>query len=234
MTDPIDTFIAKLSGFSSIEDYQARNEALFDALLSAEMPVKTTELTACEHYSLLNKIDGVDCYLFNSGQSKRDGVDVLNKKRDMLVSTLSRFSKSCQIKDHATRAAARYLLWGKYYAVINRNDVLRYLKKQGALRVQRTGEHTELYIIGLHGKVGNNVFSIDRRGREHRLYNETCSTMAFPCGYGDMPDKADFLDGIPVLETYRTTYTIADAKGCVRPIRLTRKERETILQLFTH
>ena len=232
MSNPIDTFIAQLSGFESPEDYRNNKEQLFNQLITIDLPSRTTVDNAASHYALLSAFDSVDCYLFNAGQSKREGVDELNARREKLATMLSRFSTSCQIKDHTTRAAARYLFWNYKYNEIDRNDVLLFLKEQGALRTLVRGEHTTLYVVGLHGKIGDNVFRPDRFGREHRRYVGSCAVMAFSCHYDDLADKDDFLSDIPPLESFRSEYSFADAKGCVRPVRLTQKERMTLTDKF--
>ena len=74
------------------------------------------------------------------------------------------------------QGAARYVIWSYIFRDVDHAKVLDHLKGSGLLRRDADGR---VLVLGLSAKVGDNLFSVDRRGREHRRYVDTLGRQGF-------------------------------------------------------
>ena len=227
------TLCARLAG-TTPDDYVQRNEEILTCLEKFEFPnsIKTEE-SYRQAQAIKSLLSGLFCYAANTNNPEFERVaDAENRWGRMMA----QYNRRCLIKDPKTRSLARYLLWNSYFLTVNLRVALEEAKRQGILRRGRDDQgqpQNTLLVVGLEMKVGDNVFTVDRRGREHRQYVKTIGRQAFSVSqkYREVVDET-FMDSIPVVdETYRHT-SIGDHKHGARPISLRYSERDSILQRF--
>ena len=150
---------------------------------------------------------------------------------------LNKYNKGLEIKDPETKAIAKYLLWHQCYVIINAGDVVHEAMKRSLLYRERNDDGTpgkNVLIVGLNYPVGDNVFRRDSKGREKRVYTKTIGRMGIYLKpyYLSKLSEVD-LDSLPLLpENYYPT-TIGDAKGSIKGITLSAKEKGMVARLFT-
>jgi len=225
----IDNLSAKMAG-QTTDDYIKTREKALTCIDKIEEVVTKIKIKTFEDYNKGMKIKGVIsslyCYAFNHNNNiwKKVGVveDIIGKK-------IFNFAKRHKIKDSKVKTVCRYILWKRYYYKQNLEKIYQFLLKNDVLRQNGCS----FYIIGLHGKVGNNVFTVDDRGREHRTYVESC---AFQAMYINSSTFIEYLNNrkeeIPRLEDRYSGVIVQDGKHCIRPIRLKYKEKQFIREEF--
>jgi hypothetical protein len=142
-----------------------------------------------------------------------------------------KYNKALLITDKDAKAAAKYLVWSYKYTSIKNELVVRYLAKKDLIRKQFVHGKHNLLVIGLHGKVADNSFSVDKNGREHRQYMTSNANFAIPI-YADM--DAEFFKDIPYLSENYTITDVGNRKGLLRPFSLNGREKDFILTSFSH
>jgi len=116
------------------------------------------------------------CYKFNN--------DIKNAELDKKVSlydagwgkALAAYNRKFLIKDKSVKSLANYLVWRYARKDLDTVKVLKAAIKYGILRKNEQGS---FFVVGLIKKVGDNMFSTDRRGRDHRQYVDTIGRQAF-------------------------------------------------------
>ncbi|MEI8659345.1 hypothetical protein [Vibrio sp. Hal054] len=142
---------------------------------------------------------------------------------------MEKYNRSILIKDKDTKLVARYLAWTRYFTTdVDHIKVLHTAADLGVLRktvskLDDGGERIRLFVVGLKHKVGDNTFTPDRLGREHRNYVETIGRQAIPVTVPTeafiafTQDKA----ALAKIETLHDSYyvtNVCDRKGCIRAI----------------
>lgn len=231
----IDEFSAMLSGYKNAEEYKNNMQAILNSLPK----IIITKVHNADDYAFARKcqsaLTALECYLFNSG-IKEHQEQVFNQK-DVVFKAIAAYNRRFHIKDQYVRTMARYLLWNYSYRDENLNSILKFLNENGALRRKlSTSGSCQLYVVGLHLKVGDNVFSVDSRGHEHRRYLSTSANQAFPAHFDNTRLSSidqNIINEVPLIDDdfYSITY-VGDGKGCARTIGLNYKEKEYILSNF--
>lgn len=220
---------AGLSGLSPEEYVRLMEECVKD--LGRFTPPKRLETE--DDYRNAHKVKGLlcslSCYTFNNKHPRNDEVWDLEAAWGALM---ARYNRRLLIKNPEAKTIARYLLWNRRYRDIAVEHFYKLLRNHGFLCRSVDGG---CYVIGLVMKVGDNVFTVDDRGRHYRQYRHTVGRQAFRAwliedDLGKEAAKA-FIATLPLLdETYYVTY-IQDGKGCVRRIALRRSECHRILEM---
>lgn len=242
MTEP-DNFLldlqAKLSGFDSIQDYTAKNDTIIKSLDKIEAVIdraKVKNLADFNKYSQVKYLlSGLSCYTFNTKHPQNDRVWELESK---LGGKCARWVKSQTVKDSFTLTELAYFTWDCHYPD-DRFMVLRFTKdllSKGLL--WKSAKSGNLMVTGMHKRVGDNVFTVDYRGREHRTYVGSMALQAFYVSsrISDMV-KDDFIKRgevgeIPELPDYYDGVWCGDGKGSARHSRMTYKMRSTLQEVL--
>jgi hypothetical protein len=237
--DPlIAALCARLEGDASGDDYvRSRQEALqhLDAL---ENPPRIADEKQYRYArAVKSMLASLSCFTFNTKHPEDDRVWRLESEWGR---ELARYNRRFLVKDHETRAIARYLLWPRYWPGVDHRQLFDEAKRRGLLRKRRPQGRGDLdfclYVVGLEMKVGDNTFTVDRHGRHYRHYNRSCARQAFhmakPLDLAGPEDEATWLADVPALGENWTETSLGDGKFVARPVHLTRRERTTILRLF--
>lgn len=230
----INDLSAHMEGDKTGEDYvNSRSQAL-EQIDEIEHVVDNATIKTMEDYdrycNIKSILSSLFCFTANNQMPIFDRIcDIESKIGKKLV----KFVKSQTIKDREIRTVARYVLWGAYYRsqnieaiydVLFENDLLR---KQGA----------SIFVRGLHYKVGDNTFTVDRMGRQHRNYVEWTALQAIFTVNNTLRDfilDNNKLEEIPQLEDRYSSISVCDGKYCIRPIRLKYEERKLIMEKYTY
>lgn len=143
---------------------------------------------------------------------------------------LHAFNARALIQDSDTRLLANYLLWNRRLMSVSDRSLMELAAERGILR-QREGK---VYVVGLYKKVGNNVFTVDSNGREHRQFMNSIGRQAFSIRWDCYQDAAkDLHPQIPPLpEDYEITGCY-DGKYGARTPGLTRAARCRIVDMVS-
>lgn len=130
------------------------------------------------------------------------------------------------------QGAARYVIWSYIFRDVDHAKVLDHLKGSGLLRRDADGR---VLVLGLSAKVGDNLFSVDRRGREHRRYVDTLGRQGFYVNQRTQ-DAADtvhgFVAALPEADSTINRTWVRDGKFAAKPPALRKTEKRTILTHF--
>lgn len=235
MSNNVDNFIAGLHGFPDADTYHTTHHAWLARLDEFETPFPvTTEAEYRKADAVRRMLSGLSCYTFNTRHPLNDRVWALEST---WAATLVKFNRRLLIKDPDARLVARYLLWSFVFRGPDPRAAFVLARQHGLLRkCSRTdGRGPLLCVIGLDRAVGDNVFTVDRRGREHRRYGRTIGRQAFPVcrtlPWSD-DDAEIFLATIPELDdSYRVTH-IGDHKHAARGSAFRREAQRKLLALL--
>jgi len=231
-TEPVDFAVslsASMAG-QSPEKYTSDREYALKQLEKLEEASIRLRVETPEDYNRGMQLKGVlsslYCYAFNTKNKSFDKVAEIETRVGM---KLAAYAKKQTVKGDIN-LFARYMTWGKWYTGDDelRKYMLRVLAKHGILF--RGEKH--LFVGGLHRKVGDNVFTVDRMGRQHRTYRGSCALQAFPTSRRDDVDLASKAGLNPPMmpDYFEPTYT-GDWKGCARSFALSHDDRAKILDL---
>lgn len=235
MSDNFDDFIAQLHGSPDAATYHASRQALLARIDEFQTPFPvTTEAEYRKADTVRRMLSSLACYTFNTQHPLNDRVWALETA---WAAPLVKFNRRLLIKDPAARLVARYLLWAYVFPGVDPRAVFVLARQHGVLRkrVRTDGRPPLLCVVGLDRAVGDNVFTVDRRGREHRRYGRTIGRQAFPVcrpfpWSGD--DAEVFLSSIPDLdETYHVT-DIGDFKHAARGSAFRREAQHRLFTLL--
>lgn len=125
----------------------------------------------------------------------------------------------------------RYILWNRRYVgdTETRKKILDELIAKGYIFIRPAGRHNdeEIVVTGIYCKVGDNVFSRDRSGREHRQYVDVCVQQCFKLTWEIDLEYVKTKD-LQVLEKDLTMTWMGDGKGCARHPKITRKDSDRL------
>ena len=169
------------------------------------------------------------CFAFNNDLPEFKAVSAAEARWAL---AMHRYNQRFLISDPETRAVARYLVGNRFYARLDARLVVIDAKKRGILR--RAGDG-RICVVGLYTKTGNNLLSVDDRGRQHRTYVDDIGRQAHLVGQR-YEDAAEHLPGFcaTMLALSRTYHVVdfGDRKGAARYPGLRSQERAAILRLF--
>ena len=165
-----------------------------------------------------------------TGSAEFDRIHEISKAWDQ---ALRKYNQALLLKkDSFDKALAKYLLWNKMFTGVDVLEVLKYAVMRDLLR---KGVNGDFYVIGLQYKVGDNVFKVDSKGRESRIYVDTIGRQAIEVSdyYSRIIKELSLEDQLPQLcDTYYPT-GIGDNKGGIRTVTLTRPEKVKIFNHFS-
>jgi hypothetical protein len=201
---------------------EAVAEATVQAIdsLYPDKPIKTDEDVRVAK-ALQSYLNGLYCTASNRRYS--DGV--IKAVYGLLCRVQRRLhnhTKRQVTKDPVLSLLSRYVCLGEAYTQADQAKVYAHLNEAGLLRkrTNRNGTAT-VYVIGLYTKVRDNVYTIDRRGREHPTYLDVTLPQAhatgFPFRVGEKDSEA-LLNAIPEMsdsEDYSETF-FGGGKGTSR------------------
>jgi len=229
--------ISTHTGTSSpdVNEYRQRMKDQLAALDSLENPRRPEcEKDFLEIERIRRDLSSLDCFAFNTSHPEQDRVTRLESEYCKLV---SQYNKRRELPHGVDRSIGRYLLYGKRFNDIRTTTAWLEARDRGLLRkvVRPDDGRVVFYVVGLRCKLGDNVFTVDRRGREHRQYGRSVGRQAIAI-VQTLPFEADqrdaFAQTIPDLDPTFHEVSIGDYKGCIRPISMTRKEVNAIFSAF--
>jgi len=230
--DFISDFSAHMAGFDSANEYHDKMKLLISHLEDFKNPGKIKNKTDLKRaWEIKSALCGLSCYVFNNNLSEDLG-DKVSLYSNQWYNRIVAFNRTYLVKDSVSKALANYLLWNYYFSSLDPLRVLQIANKRGLLR--RKGN--EVFVVGIQKKVGDNVFTPDRMGREHRHYLDSCGLQMFSLSNVYLKAiKANeaFIEEVPVVDeelNYRETY-VGDGKGCARYVKMTSTMRNYVLEL---
>ena len=216
-----DTLEEATSGKAVPEDAESKAMAVLDGIekLYSDKPIKSAaeEKQAKALQSYLTSA----YYTAWSRQLGNGYKDRLQSLLEPLQKRLISYTKRQLIKDPEISLMCRYLVASSYYPGCNQGKLLSLVNDRGYL-LKKTHDNgaVSFFIRGLAAKVGDNTFSIDRRGREHRQYLTVTVPQAFPVytnGETYTMSSHDFIKSVPELDSaYYHITSFGDRKGCAR------------------
>lgn len=233
-----DDFGLRLSAHMSGETpaaYLNRQQYLLDHLDDLEQPSAPTCEEEYRHlHAIKSQLASLYCHTFNTEHPAFDRVCRLEDEYGKL---LAAYNRRLLVKSRSHVLVARYLLWSRRFAVISKNAAFLVAREFDLLRKVRQDASApwRLVVIGLSRAVGDNVFTVDRHGRQHRQHRRTIGRQAFAIeqSHAFTPQQWDeFLDGIPELDpTYREVY-VGDRKHAVRGSAFTREAKREVFDIL--
>jgi len=229
----INDFTAKMNN-TTTEQYKNNLNQFLEKIDVLENAVNIAVIKNFEDYKKCSELKAIlsslFCFSFNN---KLPEFEKIAKIESSLGKKLLDFVKKNTVKNSEIKTVVRYLLWGKYYSQQSFSKIYEVLKKHNLLR--RQGDN--LCVIGLHYKVGDNLFTVDYNGREHRQYVSWAGFQAFYNKSGQFKQfiiDTDKWNEIPELEDIYEITGLHDGKYAVRPIGLNKKERNLIQEKYTY
>lgn len=203
-------------------------------LLENPSPIKD-EVTYNQYRILSGILCSLSCTTSNRSLPENDQVWSLEAQHNRRL--YAWVKKTRLINDPLTKAVCKLLSWNKLFAVYATSShwakLADHALANGALFKDEDGD---LVVAGFNYKVGDNIFTVDDRGREHRQYVSTASPQALCLGRkpSNMLANMGWENGktIPELpEEYRVTYQ-GDGKGRIKNHRVSKAEIRLIEQFF--
>lgn len=220
-----------------LEFPHGRTQTVFQKILDMlenPAPIKDEE-TYRKYRGLSSTLCSLSCTTSNRSLPENDQVWSLEAQYNRRMHTWMK--KTRLIQDPLTKVVCKLLSWNKIIVMYATSGhwakLADHALANGALFKDEDGD---LVVAGFNYKIGDNVFSVDDRGREHRQYLNSASPQAFRLGgsprklLDDMGWARDKI--IPDLpEEYRVTYQ-GDGKGCVKNHRVSKAEERLIRGFF--
>lgn len=227
----INSLSAKMAE-QSVDSYVETRENWLTKLDKIKKIAEEIKVRTFEEYdkamNLKKVIGSLFCYCFNN---KKDLYNEVGNTEDIVGRKLFNFVKRKVSKNPDVKAVCRYLLSMRYYPSQNEEKIFNFLLEHDVLR--REKDRDTILVVGLHGKVGDNVFTMDNRGRHHRQYVESCALQAIYISNSRFRKYAEeHIDLIPILDDRYTTVSARDGKHCIRPVRLRRREINFVYDEF--
>ncbi|EHU6487751.1 hypothetical protein BWH99_RS10660 [Vibrio parahaemolyticus] len=158
-------------------------EEIEDALNVPTKPKVTTEDEYVAAMGIKRLLCRIEVYMGNISHPLHS---IFSDLENTYSKALSRYNNSLLVKNKDDRRLIKYLAWTKYFtSSVDHEQMLIEAAQKGLLKKRLTVSddgktHVSLFVWGLKFKVGNNVFSVDRLGREHRTYLETIGRQCIP------------------------------------------------------
>jgi hypothetical protein len=232
MAQSTDSFVNELNAAMagvSPANYLERMLWSLENLGSFAQMIRSGEVNSWEAFDHFHAVKSVlcslSCYTFNNKLPQNDEVWKLEAECAKLLGVWTRK----QLAKPAENRMIRYLLWNRYYVgdTTVRQRIMDHLIAQGYI----LKKGTDYVVKGLYTKVGDNVFTVGRDGRESRQYVHVC----LPQYYTLHPKNYEYLNGkeVPEFEdSHRYSHTnMQDGKGCARHPKVTYKDWN-ILEAF--
>jgi len=183
MESSAEDFINGLSAHMSrleVDEYISGHETLISGVERIEKAVREFGVPSSEEDFLRGRrlksmLSSLSCYVFNNkkGDELIDRVANLECELGGKLATFAR--RLCRKVPKDIKPLVRYVLWSRYYTREDRESIAVALTGAGVLYRKE-----KAYLVtGLHLAVGDNMFGIDRNGREYRKYVMTCLPQAF-------------------------------------------------------
>lgn len=166
-------------------------------------------------------------------EAKRSEIDVLLGAYEK---ALVLYNRRFLLKDGIARLIAKYMAWTKYFTAIDSKVAFKEAKDHDVLRktVDENGVIC-LYVVGLNFDVGDNTFTVDRRGRQHRQRNKTIGRQAIYVS-NKYPFENDelkqFVADIPTLDPTFKEAVVGSGKNAIPGIAMPGKDRTTLYEYF--
>lgn len=229
----IQEVLAHLSGSEEADKINERYNSIlrnFDKIFSQHPVIRSEEdYLACSQAK--STLCSLSCYTANTNHPDNDKVWDME---GVYGKAMEKYNRKILIKDKEAKIRARYLIWNYSYQAADQDAVLRDAAADGIL-VKKTeaGITTQLYVVGLCYKVGDNTFRVDSKGREHRRYVNTVGRQAILVNLSDVSsfvrNHPEIMDSIPELDDSYYTYSTGNGKNMIKEISFRHEEREYII-----
>lgn len=225
--DFANTFSAAMLGVKT-EDYVSTMQKLLADLGTLDQLAENMTVDSWDKYMEARRMGSLTssayCYAANNDMKTEahKAIDIecaINKKAQAWVKT--------QLGSEIERLMIQYLLWRRHYSHDDswRIRAFKTLLESGRLW-QKNGNY---YLTGIHKKLGDN--SYDMNG--NRCYYESSFAQAFELVEMDRKTIAEFVcDPVPELPEHFSIIWLGDGKGSARPISLSKKQKNDILNLI--
>jgi len=161
---------------------KARNDFLLSQLDTIDVVAK---IESEEEYSVARKVSeelcSLSCYTFNHQSPLNDRVW---RMEGMWNREIARYTKrTYDRKDPDDICVANYAIGTKHFLNVNTqrdyylSEVVPYLLSREMLA--NDPDDGKIVVLGLRKKVGDNVYSVDRRGNQHQQYVSMACPQAF-------------------------------------------------------
>lgn len=148
------------------------------------------------------------------------------------------YSAARELPAGPSRLVARYMIYSKAFVRHDARIAWMEALDAGILRkrerVDQPGEFA-YFIVGLNYKVGDNTFTQDSRGREHREYVDTFGLQAIaverPFPFNPQ-EAAEFAKRTPDLSEDRFLTEVGSGKGSIRPIAISKTDLNAISKML--
>lgn len=142
--------------------------------------------------------------------------------------------KTRLIKDPFVKLLGKYLVMSKYFPTYDEARFLEPVADELLAKGWLFRSDDRVVVAGFEYKLGDNVFSVDRMGREHRQYVSSAAPLALPLDYSKSEKLASWIASheIPALpEEYKVAF-VGDGKFCVRSPRFSQEDQGTMIRFF--
>lgn len=230
-------FSTKLSaGVAGVtpETYRERMNTALGLLDKIEDTVKRMKIKSEADFKRAHDIKGLlcslSCYTFNNKLPEDERVwaveAVLGKKMSLWVKS--------QLAEPDDNLLIRYILWSKRYLADSegRKKILDRLVEKGYIFIRPAGEYSqqEVVVTGIQCKVGDNMHTVDRNGREHRQFVNVCVPQCFELK--DIDKEYLATKDLPILDKDLSMTDFRDGKGSARYPKFTRKDSARLFNLI--
>jgi hypothetical protein len=216
---------AGLAGISELE-YTQKMDALIGKMdIFRSVPANLKDEEEYGHASAIKSaLCALSCFTFNNKHPLNDEVWGLEGRWGKIMHA---YNRRLLLKDPLDHAIARYLASGRRYNQYAWDTPALYERAREKGYLHRT-QGGGVALTGIEVKLGDNVFTTDRRGRHHRQYRGTIGRQAFGLDTKRDCIKQEFIDTLPLLPESYYHVSFADHKNCARSPALRRTELDRV------
>jgi hypothetical protein len=172
----------------------------------------------------------LSCYTTNNNLPENDKVWELES---ILAQKMSKWSKTKLAKPD-DNLLIRYILWNKKYQgdTEDRKKIIDLLVEKGYIFRHSDEYHKDTIVVaGIECKVGDNTFTEDVNGRQHRQYLSVCVPQCFPLTW--IQDE-EYLESkrLVIKDRMFNITSMSDGKGCARYPKITKKDYRRLKQIL--
>jgi len=211
MADAFDELIAGIHGYSDSASYHAAHRAVLARLDDFDAPPPIEDEQGYRRADEVRRmLSSLSCYTFNNTLPENDRAWALESA---WAAAVAKYNRRLLIRNVDAKRIARYLVWN--YRLV-------------------AADH-QLYVVGLERAVGDNLFTVDGRGRHYRKYPRTIGRQALEVQHALPWSGAQaqaFLASVPELDPTWYPTAIGDRKHCARPSAFTQAAKRALLDLL--
>ncbi len=188
---------------------------------------------------IASQLNSVWCFMFNMKlpEEKRQRISEALQKINNHRLTWAR-KQSRQGCDKEVRPLVKYAINGlgsKYYRHFPTRELVELLIEKGLIyrNPYKKSDTTSFVVRGLHLAVGDNVFTVNWKGKQYRNYVQFCAPEAFYLRTEFIAElKQMNTENLPELPPYFEMMSVGDYKGCCK-ISLSYEDKNIIRDFIT-